>query len=100
MNIIYYNRCTSPFSPQHNDVFEHKNHMLERGDPTILFNVNLSKIFLGKSIITMNYLQNWTLTKALLDHKTPIEIWKAIKPYLSYLKVFACMTLAYIHKDC
>jgi hypothetical protein len=73
---------------------------LEGGDPTILFNVNLPTLFLRKSIITINYLQNWTPTKALLNHKTPIEMLKAIKPYLFYLRVFGCMTLAYIHKDC
>jgi len=48
----------------------------------------LAKAFWGEAIVTTNYLQNRSPTKAILDNKTPFELWFGQQPNLSYLNFF------------
>lgn len=56
--------------------------------------------FLGnKTLIIVNYLQNWSLTKANYNETTPYEFWFGHQINLSHFKIFGCKFHAFIHKE-
>jgi hypothetical protein len=84
---------TTPYTPQQNGVFYHKNRILLDVTLAMLSHVSLSKVFLGETLLITNYLQNQSPTKVVSNNITPYEIWFGHKPILSHLQFFGCKGL-------
>ena len=59
----------------------------------------LPKALWGEALLTTNYLQNRSPTKAISVNKTPFEIWFGKKPNLSYIKIFGCQAHVLVQRE-
>ena len=66
-----------------------KNRTLEEIAHTMLYESNLSRYFWAEAINTASYILNKSLARPILK-KTPYELWKGIRPNISYFYVFGC----------
>nr|KYP46043.1 Retrovirus-related Pol polyprotein from transposon TNT 1-94 [Cajanus cajan] len=80
---------SAPRTPQQNGVVERKNRSLEELARTMLNETNLPKYFWVDAINTTCHVLNKFLIRPILK-RTPYEIYKGMKPNISYLKVFGC----------
>ena len=76
-------------TPQQNSVVERKNRSLEELARTMLNESNLPKYFWADAVYIASYVLNRTLIRPILK-KTPYELYRGKKPYISHLKVFGC----------
>ena len=80
---------TTPYSPQSNRVAERKNRTLNEMMNAMLLSFGLPQNMSGEAILYANYLLNKVPKKKA--EKTPIELWKGIKPSCKYLRVWGCL---------
>jgi len=90
---------TAAYTPQQNGVSERKNRTLIGAVVAMLSHAKLPKAFWDEAIITAHYLQNRSPTKAILDNKTPFELWFGRQPNLSYLNFFGSKAQVLIPKE-
>lgn len=90
---------TTSYTPQQNGVSERKNRTLVGAILAMLSHARLSKTFWGEALLTANYLQNRSPTKAILVNKTPFELWFGRQPNLFYLKVFGSKAHVLVQKE-
>ncbi|RVW99216.1 Retrovirus-related Pol polyprotein from transposon TNT 1-94 [Vitis vinifera] len=87
-------QLTTPYSQQHNRVFERKNRTVMEMTRCMLFEKKLPKLLWAEAVNTSVYLLNRLPTKSV-QSKTPIEAWSGVKPFVKHLKVFG--SLCYLH---
>ena len=90
---------TIPYNPELNGVSERMNRTLEDKARTMLLESNLDKKFWGEAILTANYLTNRSPTRALMENKTPFEMWFGRKPNLANLVIFGSLAFAHVPKE-
>ena len=90
---------TTAYTPQQNGVSERKNRTLINVVLAMLSHAKLPKVFWGEALLTANYLQNRSPTKAIDAYKTPYELWFGRQPNLSYLRVFGCKAYVFVPKE-
>lgn len=71
-------------TPQQNEIAERKTRHNLNDTPTILFQTNAPKYFLGEAVLTAAYLINRVLSK-VLGNKSPRQM--LIKSYLDFLNI-------------
>jgi transposase InsO family protein len=86
---------TVPYTPQQNGIAERMNRTITEKARAMLVASKLASSFWGEAVLTATYLINRSPTKALINNKTPYEMWYQRKPTLKYLKVFG--STVYIH---
>ena len=87
-NVIHHNFST-PRTPQQNSVVEKKNRSLEEEARTLLNETKLPKYFCADVVSIVCYTLNKLLIIPILK-KTPYQLYKGRKPYISHLMVFGC----------
>ncbi|GJT49848.1 retrotransposon protein, putative, ty1-copia subclass [Tanacetum coccineum] len=101
-HIRYFNKITStmkfpnvpttpPYTPQHNKVFERRNHTLLDMVRSMMNLTTLSLSFWGYALESATHILNMVPTKKV--DKTPYELWYGKVPNLSYLKILRCEAL-------
>jgi len=80
-------------------VAERKNRTLVEAILSMLSYANLPKVFWGEALLTANYLQNRSPTKAINVNKTPYEIWFGRQANLSYLNFFGSQAHVLVQKE-
>ena len=92
-NIFYANGISHDFSypstPHQYRVVERKNRTLQEMTCTMIQETNMAKHFWAKAVNTTCYIQNMISIRPILG-KTPYELWKNIKPNISYFHPFGC----------
>lgn len=86
---------TVPHSPQLNGVAERMNRTITERARALINYSKLPKTFWGDAILTATYLINRSPTNAVIQGKTPYELWFNRKPTLKYLKGFGATV--YVH---
>lgn len=86
---------TVPRTPQLNGVAERMNRTITEKARAMISDSGLDKFFWGEAVLTATYLINISPTKALIQNKTPFELWHGKKPELKNLKVFGATV--YVH---
>ena len=80
-------QLTVPYNPQQNGVVERKNRTICEATKAMLHDHDLSTQFWAKVTSTTVYIQNKSL-HAVLDEKTPKEVFTGEKPDISHLRIF------------
>lgn len=78
---------TTPYTPQHNELAERRNHMLLDMTRCMLKGRCLPHHLWGEAVSTTTYLLNKSPTKAL-PTRTSEEAWSGKKPDVQHLKIF------------
>jgi transposase InsO family protein len=76
-----------PYSPQHNDVVEHRNWTVVATARSMLKAKGLPGWFWGEAVNTVVYVLNICPMKSV-DDMTPFEAWHGRKPTVHHLKTF------------
>ena len=79
-----------PRTPQQNGVVERKNRTLQEMARTMLQETGMAKHFWAEAVNTACYIQNRISVRPILN-KTPYELWKKVKPNISYFHPFGCV---------
>nr|GEU57090.1 retrovirus-related Pol polyprotein from transposon TNT 1-94 [Tanacetum cinerariifolium] len=82
---------TPPYTPQHNGVFERRNHTLLDMVRSMMNLTTLPLSFWDYALESATRILNMVSTKKV--DKTPYELWYGKVPNLSYLKVWGCKAL-------
>lgn len=90
--------ATVPYTPEQNGVSERMNRTLMEKARTIIHESNIPYILWGEALYVSTYVTNRSPTSALLNTKTPYEMWFNSKPDVSKLKVFGCLAYSHINK--
>jgi hypothetical protein len=80
---------TAPYSPQQNDVVEHRNRTVMAMARSLLKGMSVPGRMWGEAVRHAIFLLNWLPTKAM-GNRTPFEAWTGKKPHLGHLRVFGC----------
>jgi hypothetical protein len=83
-------RLTAPYSPQQNDVVEHRNQTVFSIARSMLKAKKVPDTFWGKAVTTAVYILHRSPTRSV-DDKSPFEAWHGRKPAVHYLGTFWCM---------
>ena len=100
----FYKKCgiarqkTSPYTPEQNGVVERMNKMLMERARSMLSGARLGQEFWEEVAETTCYLVNIS-PSAVLEDKTPQEVWTIKKPSLSHLRVFGCDSYVHVPKE-
>lgn len=78
---------SAPRTPQQNGVVERKNRTLEDMAIIMLIASSLPRNFCAEAVNTACYIINRVMIRAFLN-KTPYELLKGNKPYISYFRIF------------
>lgn len=89
--IVHQHSC--PYTPQQNDVVEHKHHHLIQVARALLHHAGLPHHFWGEAVLTTTFLIN-RLPSSLLQWRTPYFLLTHTEPDFSFLKVFGCLCFA------
>ncbi|GJR10154.1 retrovirus-related pol polyprotein from transposon TNT 1-94 [Tanacetum coccineum] len=84
-------QLTPPYTPQHNDVSERRNHTLLDMVRSMMNLTTLPLSFWDYALESATRILNMVPTKKV--DKTPYELWYGKVPNLSYLKVWGCEAL-------
>ena len=84
---------TASYSPQQNGVAERKNRTILCMVRSMLKSKNMPKEFWAEAVQCAIYIQN-RCRHAMLNEKTPQEVWSGQKPSVSHLKVFGSVAYA------
>lgn len=87
---------TVPYTPEQNGVSERMNRTIIDRARTMLIESDLPEMLWGEAVLTANFLTNRSPTSALIDCKTPYEMWYSKKPDLTKLRIFGCVAYAKI----
>lgn len=90
---------TVPYTPQQNGVSERINRTLMEKVRALLHQSELSKEMWGEALYVAAYVTNRSPTNALVELKTPFEMWNGRKPDLSNLKMFGSHAYKQIPKE-
>ena len=74
---------------QQNGVVERKNRTLEEMARTMLYENSLPNYFWAEVVNTAYFIINCAMIRPILK-KTPYELWKGIKPNISFFHTFGC----------
>ncbi|GKA51186.1 retrotransposon protein, putative, ty1-copia subclass [Tanacetum coccineum] len=88
---IIHTDLTSPYTPQHKEVSERRNHTLLDMVRSMISLITLSLSFWDYALESTTCILNMVPTKNV--DKTPYELWYGKVPNLSYLKVWGCEAL-------
>ena len=91
LGILLQTSC--PYTPQQNDVVEHKHRHLLNVGRALRFQAHLPLQFYGESLFTATYLIN-RLPTPVLHNKSPYEILYNKPPTYTHLRVFSCLCYA------
>jgi hypothetical protein len=80
---------TSPYSPQQNDIVEHRNRMVVATARSMLKAKGLPRWFWGQALNVAVYVLNRCLMKSV-DRMTLFEVWHGRKPVMCHLRMFGC----------
>ncbi|WJX78107.1 hypothetical protein P8452_61361 [Trifolium repens] len=80
---------SAPRTPQQNGVVERKNRSLQEMARTMMHETKLAKHFCAEAVNTACYIQNRIYIRPILN-KTTYELFKGIKPNISYFRQFGC----------
>lgn len=86
---------TVPRTPQQNSVSERMVRTITEKALFMLGGAKLNKVFWGEAVLTAVRLINVTPSRALMQSKTPYELWHDKKPQLKYLMFFGATV--YVH---
>ena len=89
---------TNPYTPEQNGVSERYNRTIMEAARSMLLHSHLPLSFWAEAVSTANYLRNRSPTSSL-SGKTPYECWNGMKPDLSNLRVFGCISYMHIPKE-
>ena len=89
---------TVPYTPQQNGVSERINRTLMEKTRALLFESGLPKEMWGEALYVATYVTNRSPTNALVENKTPFEMWLKIRPHLGKLRIFGCSAFLLIPK--
>lgn len=81
------------YTPQQNEVAEHKNRTLVEMARCMLLQGNLPPSLWAEAINAATYIRNRCTTKTL-DGKIPFEEWTERKPYVGFFKVIGSKAIA------
>ena len=81
-------QTTVPDTPQQNGVSERLNRALVLMAPTMMRHKDVDQDLWADAIKTAVYIKNRVTSRALLDGKTPFELWTRNKPNVSHMLVF------------
>ena len=87
---------SAPRTPQQNGVVERKNRTLEEMARTMLIASGLPRNFWAEAVNTACYIINRVLLRPITS-KTPYELFKGIKPNISYFRVFGCRCFVHVN---
>nr|GEU49059.1 retrovirus-related Pol polyprotein from transposon TNT 1-94 [Tanacetum cinerariifolium] len=88
---IIHTDLTPPYTPQHNDMSERRNHTLLDMVRSMMNLITLPLSFWDYTLESATCILNMVPTKKV--DKTPYELWYRKVPNLSYLKVWGCEAL-------
>ena len=87
----------APRTPQKNGVVERKNRTLEEMARTMLIASGLPRNFWAEAVNTACYILNRVLIRPITS-KTPYELFKGVKPNISYFRVFGCKCFVHVNE--
>lgn len=90
---------TVPYTPQQNGVSERINRTLMEKVRALLHQSALAKEMWGEALYVAAYVTNRSPTNALVEFKTPFEMWNGRKPNLSNLRMFGSHAYKQIPKE-
>ena len=82
-------QTSTPYTPQQNEIVEHKNRILKEMMNAMLISSGLPQNLWGEALLSANYILN-RLPHKKLD-KTPYELWKGRSHFYKYLKMWGCL---------
>ena len=85
---------TVPYNPEQNGVSERLNHTLMEAARSMISHAGLPSNYWGEVVATAVYVRNHAATTA--TNTTPYERWYGKKPDLTNLRVFGCISYAYV----
>ena len=91
-------QLTVPYNPQHNGVAERKNRNVCDAAKSMLHDQEVSAYLWAEATSTTVYIQNRS-PHAVLDEKTPKEVFTGEKPDISHLRIFGCPVYIHIPKE-
>ena len=91
-------QLTVPYNPQQNGVAERKNRILCEAAKSMLHDRDISAYLWAEATSTAVYIQNRS-PHAVLDEKTPKEVFTGEKPDISHLRIFGCPVYIHIQKE-
>ena len=86
---------TMAYCPQQNGVAERYNRTIMEKVRALLIESNVPKTLWTEAVFASVYLINRSPTSALLNWKTPAEMWMNEKPNLSKIRVFGCQAFVW-----
>ena len=86
---------TAPYTPQQNGVAERKNRTILDMVRSMIKTKNMPKEFWAEAVQCAVYIQN-RCPHAILENKTPQELWRGHKPNVSHFKIFGSVAYAHI----
>ena len=87
-----------PYNPPQNEVLERKNIIVCEDEKYMLHDQDLYTYLWEESISTPVYIQNRSI-HAILDEKTPEEVFTRENPYISHLCIFGFHVYVHIPKE-
>ena len=82
------NECTTPNTPQYNDIAERKNKTFLEMVNVMLLHAKLNFNSWGEALLTVCHILNRIPKKK--NEISPYELWKKRKPNIGYFKVWGC----------
>ena len=88
-------QTTMTESPQSNGVAERMNRTLWNQVRCMIYSAALREQWWAEAIMTAAYIHN-RLVHSTTNGKTPMELWSAVKPDVSHMRVFGCVCYAHV----
>ncbi|CAB0002740.1 unnamed protein product, partial [Nesidiocoris tenuis] len=86
-------------NPEQNGCAERMNRTLMNMARCLILDANMSKNMWGQAVLTAAYTINRLPTNALVDRQIPAELWYDRKISLENMRVFGCVSYAYVPKE-
>ena len=88
---------TVPYSPQQNGVAERMNRTLVETARAMLSHSSMPKVYWAEAVANAVYTRNRIISKAIFNEKvTPYERYYGRKPSVSHMRVFGCVSYAWV----
>ena len=89
---------TIPYNPQHNGVAERQIGTVCEASRAMMCDQDLPASLWAKVVGTVVYVQN-RCHHAILDQKTPEEVFTSEKPDVGHLRIFGCTVYVHVPKE-